>query len=320
MSNKILFGNSVGYKINNYLIKKKIIDYLQDNVDVYKFNNNVILSEDDLLTIKNDEYIVVPNIVGDDYIFVAVKLKESYYVVLIERKSLSNFQDINYNNLNIISIQIRLKSETYNGTIFDGRVVNLGGCCAFIINKIYKLYGKDMEKETIYDAYQLTENFISEAYFIDPNMNTILFKLNRIYELNEIDNLINNKIPNSKYKFSSLDFISSDLSKTYRYYYTNQDCKNKTAVMFGKLINVDVVELFSQDENNKIKRIGIAHIPDIKTSQICNQYVSESNLSTLKCKLNYRFKKWIPEEIYVKEHDTNTYENIMNMMLDVISH
>ena len=31
-------------------------------------------------------------------------------------------------------------------------------------------------------------------------------------------------------------------------------------------------------------------------------------------------RKWIPEEIYVKEHDTNTYENIMNMMLDVISH
>ena len=40
MSSKILFGNSVGYKINNYLIKKKIIDYLQDNVDVFRFNDN----------------------------------------------------------------------------------------------------------------------------------------------------------------------------------------------------------------------------------------------------------------------------------------
>ena len=73
MSSKILFGNSVGYKINNYLIKKKIIDYLQDNVDLFRFNDNLISDEDNLLTIKNQDYIVVPNIVGEDYIFVSIK-------------------------------------------------------------------------------------------------------------------------------------------------------------------------------------------------------------------------------------------------------
>ena len=50
---------------------------------------------------------------------------------------------------NIISIRIRLKLDTYKGTIADGRLVNLGGCCAFIINKVYKLYGEDMEKYSI---------------------------------------------------------------------------------------------------------------------------------------------------------------------------
>ena len=139
MSSKILFGNSVGYKINNYLIKKKIIDYLQDNVDVFRFNDNLISEEDNLLTIKNQDYIVVPNIVGEDYIFVSIKLKENYFVVLIEKKTISNFKNINYNNLNMISIQIRLKANTYEGTVFDGRVVNLGGCCAFIINKVHRL-------------------------------------------------------------------------------------------------------------------------------------------------------------------------------------
>ena len=86
MSNKILFGNNVGYKINNYLFKKKIINYLQSNVDNYKFNYNTITSEDDLLTIKNNSYIVIPNIVGDDYIFISVKLQDMFYVVLIEKK------------------------------------------------------------------------------------------------------------------------------------------------------------------------------------------------------------------------------------------
>ena len=90
--------------------------------------------------------------------------------------------------------------------------------------------------------------------------------------------------------------------------------------MYGKLINVDVIELFSKDENHKIKRVGIAHIPDIKISQICNQYVSTSELTSIRCKLNYRFKKWVPEEIYLEDKNINSYEDIMNKMLDVISH
>jgi hypothetical protein len=320
MSSKILFGNSVGYKINNYLTKKKIIDYLQNNVDVFRLDNNLILNEEDLLKIKNEEYVVIPNIVGEDFIFIAIKINESYFVVLIEKKTLNDFKNINYNNLNIIYIQIRLKIETYKGTIFDGRIVNLGGCCAFIINKIYILNGDNLVNKKIDEVYKLAENFISESYVIDPNMNTILFKLNKIYKLNEINMLVNEKIPNSKYEFSSIDFIDCFCNKTFRYYYTNQDYDIKTATMYGKLINVDVIELFSKDENDKIKRIGIAHIPDIKTSQICNQYISTSKLTPIKCKLNYRFKKWVPEEIFLENKDICSYEDITNKMLDVISH
>lgn len=320
MSSKVLFGNSVGYKIDNYLVKKKIIDYIEKSVDIYRFYDNSILIEDDLLKIKNDKYVIIPNIVGDDYIFVAIKINESYFVVLIEKKTLNNFKNINYNNLNIIYIQIRLKKETYKGTIFDGRIINLGGCCAFLISKIHMLNGNYLKDKKIYETHKLAENFISDSYVIDPNMNTILFKLNKIYELNEIDMLINEKMLNSKYKFSSLDFIDTYCDKTYRYYYTNQDYDLKSAIMYGKLINVDVVELFSKDQKNKIRRIGIAHIPDIKTSQICNQYISQSELTTIKCNLNYRFKKWVPEEIYLDNKNVCTYEDIKNKMLDVISH
>jgi hypothetical protein len=320
MSNKIIFGNNVGYKINNYLLKNKIINYLESSIDKFKLCDNIIIEEENLLTIKNDSYVAVPNIVGDDYLFVAVKLQDIFYVILIEKKTLQNMQNINYNELNMISIRIRLSIDVYKGTIFDGRIVNLGGCSAFIINKIYKLYGDDMIDNTIHEVYKNAEKFIDESYIIDSNMNSILFKLNRIYELDELDKLINEKIPNSKFKFSSIDFIASDLSKTFRYYYTNQDYKIKQAVMFGKLISTDVIELFSKDENNKIKRIGIAHIPDIETSRICNDHISESELSLLKCKLDYRFKKWVPQEINLESIEVTDYNEINNMMIDVISH
>ena len=229
-------------------------------------------------------------------------------------------QNINYNELNMISIRIRLSSEVYNGTIFDGRIVNLGGCSGFIINKIYKLYGNDTQNNTIYETYQDMEKFIEESYIVDSNMNSILFKLNRIYELDELDKLINEKIPNSKFKFSSIDFIASDLSRTFRYYYSNQDIEIKEATMYGKLISTDVIELFSKDDHDKIKRIGIAHIPDIKTSRMCNEHISNSDLSILKCKLDYRFKKWIPHEICCEDIEVTNFTNITNMMVDIISH
>jgi len=320
MSNKIIFGNNVGYKINNYILKKQIIKYLESNIDSFKLCDNTIIEEENLLTIKNDSYVVIPNIVGDDYIFIAVKLQDIFYVILIEKKTLQNMKNINYNELNMISIRIRLSIDVYKGTIFDGRIVNLGGCSAFIINKIYKINGDDMIDNTIYETYKLAENFIDESYIIDSNMNSILFKLNKIYELNELDKLVNEKIPNSKFKFSSIDFIASDVSKTFRHYYTNQDYETKQAVMFGKLINTDVIELFSTDENNKIKRVGIAHIPDIKTSIICNNHISESELSLLKCKLDYRFKKWVPQEINLESIEVTEYNEIINMMMNVISH
>ena len=121
----------------------------------------------------------------------------------------------------------------------------------------------------------------------------------------------------SKFKFSSIDFIASDLSKTFRYYYTNQDYEIKEAVMYGKLINVDVIELFSEDSNKKIKRIGIAHIPDIITSRMCNEHISTSELSLLKCKLDYRFKKWIPQEIHLDKIGVNNYNDIIKLYLIV---
>ena len=38
MTEKLEFGNNVGYKINDYVIKKKIIDFLLNNVEEFNFN------------------------------------------------------------------------------------------------------------------------------------------------------------------------------------------------------------------------------------------------------------------------------------------
>ena len=46
-----------------------------------------------------------------------------------------------YEIFNIISLKIRLNLRSYDGTIFEGRLVNLGGSNVFIINKVFMLNG-----------------------------------------------------------------------------------------------------------------------------------------------------------------------------------
>jgi len=83
---KIDFGNNVGYKINNYLIKKKIINYLLNTVEPYHFNYTEIINENHLMNIKNSQYFVSPNIRGEDFIFVSKKINNIYYCVIIKKK------------------------------------------------------------------------------------------------------------------------------------------------------------------------------------------------------------------------------------------
>lgn len=315
MNTKILFGNNVGYKINNFLTKKKIIDYLFKNVNENKLKNNLITSENDLINIKNLNYNILPNIVGENYIFIAIKIKEIFYSVLINKNSLDD--NINYNKLDIISIKIRLKHEVYKGSILDGRIVNLGGCNVFIINRVFKLNGNLLEQYTLNESFNFLKDFINKSFIIDTNMTAILFKLNKIYKINEI-NILKNKLSTSKFNFSSIDFIHPNNKNIYTYYFSKQDITNNEVIIYGKLINVDVIELFTNSKNiNKIKRIGIAHIPDIKTSRLCNQHISNNKLNILKCKLDFRFKKWIPLEINPIDVELTDYEIVINKMKDM---
>lgn len=310
MSTKILFGNNVGYKINNYLTKKKIIDYLQKNIDSFSLKNNLILSKDNLTEIHNNEYNVLANLEGTEYLFVIVKLNNFYCLCLIEKMTLNDFNNINYNDLNIIHIKIRVNKLAYDGTIFDGRIVNLGVRLMFIINKVYMLNGENMTNYNVSKVTYLTKEFINKCCITDNNMNSIVLKLNNIHKLSKLTDIVSN---NKKY--DSIDFVSKNLDKTFRYYFNKNDYEKMTCNIYGKIIGIDVIELFANNKDNQIKRIDIAHIPDIKTSRLCNTYVLKDNLSLLKCRFNTSFKKWIPEELLDDSSKADTYENIKIKML-----
>ena len=107
------------------------------------------------------------------FTFICKKFKDKYYVCLIEKKTI-DFK--NFNKINIISVKIRLKIKSYEGCIFDGRIVNLGGCCAYLITKPFMVYGKLIERN-FKNSLECLKEFVNESYIVDPNMNSILFKI-----------------------------------------------------------------------------------------------------------------------------------------------
>lgn len=319
MNNKIDFGNNVGYKINDYATKKKIVDYLLSNVEYFKFKFQNITSEDDLLKLKNLQYYISPNIKGDEYIFLSKKINNIYYNVIIKKDTIRDEKDINYNDLIIVSLKVRLCKNTYEGTIFDGKIVNLGGCSVFLINDCLMLYGKDISDHQLDTRFDKINSFLESSYIIDNNMNVIDFRLNKLNELSEIKDLVYNRMKKSVYDFDSILFSPKNKNSKYIFHLNNKKSVSLEKNLLGKKIDTDVIELFSKDENDELRRIGISHIPTIKCSKICSKHIFDK-LTPIKCRLNTKVKKWEPIEIYLDENILiDKYSDIKDIMMNLIT-
>lgn len=319
MTEKLEFGNNVGYKINDYLTKKKILDFLLNNVEEYNFNYQVINNESHLMKLKNLQYFVTPNIAGDNYLFVCKKINNIYYNVIIKKKTLGNLENINYNNIIMLSLKVRMSTSTYNGTIFDGKIVNLGGCSVFIINDAYMLYGQDLLEDNLDKRHEKVNKFLDESYIIDNNMNVVDFRLNKLNDISDIKDLVYNRMDKSVYNFDSIAFLPKVKDQKYIFYFNNKHSYIMEKNMLGKKIDVDVIELFTKDVEDDTRRVGIAHIPTTKCSKICAQHITD-RLTPIKCRLNPSFKKWEPIEIYIDDNiKIDSYEDIKEIMMNVVA-
>ncbi len=185
-----------------------------------------------------------------------------------------------------------------------------------IKSKIFNYLVESVSKSKL--ESNLIRNECNLNELLDNNY-SILFKLNRVYKIHEFDDLLSNKLKSSKYKFSSIDFVKSNFENTYRLYFSNQDYSSNFVNILGKLIDIDVIELYAKDNMNKIRRIGIAHIPDINTSLLCNKFISKNELSNLRCKFNFKFKKWVPLKVINEKYfECAKYEDINNYMCNII--
>jgi hypothetical protein len=315
---------------NEYLeddfTKQQILEYLYNTIELSNYKYKLIEYEYDLPLLKEKPYFVSPNYNGIHSLLIFIKIKEKFLSFIIDRRTLTyNLKQIDYGKVKMIPIFYRFNKDIYDGTIFDGVYLynHIGGTKHFVVNDIYYFRGKNMLGDKMINKILNVSTYLETANQ-DNNMNNLIFIVNKLHPLNEIQQLINVYIPKSKYNKSikGIAFYSEFSGAKLIYLYNNISNEEQkiekpneirlshiepgtTKTFKMKKTNiVDVYNLFLGqkliEDNKKLfkyKNIGIAYVPTKECSFFCKDAFMNCEELLMDCKLDVEKNRWIPVKL-----------------------
>jgi hypothetical protein len=205
-SKRVMIGNSYGYILED-AIKKGIIDYLYKTINLANYRYNLLTAVHKLKYLQENEHYISPNFKGYNYLLIITTIYGMNYAVIIDRRKLSyHKQQIDYNNLQILKIKIDVSENIYNGTIFDGKLINNKSNYVFLIQDCLYLMNTyltnmDMIEKLNYVKIIMNSQFNStNGSHSCPNFE---FKINKLQTYNDLEDIITN--------MNSLEYQSSGL-------------------------------------------------------------------------------------------------------------
>jgi hypothetical protein len=176
------------------------VEHVYNSIDLSRFRYELLEFKNELPQLLEKKYYVSPNFSGSNCLLVFSKIKDKYYQFLIDRKTLSyNSKKINYDMIKLMYVDIKLDINIYKdrGSIFDGVLIQNNNKKIFIITDVYMFKGQDTIDTPINLKLLSVSTYFNSTYKKDKN-NDMRIMINDLYELDEIDTLINNKIPENK--------------------------------------------------------------------------------------------------------------------------
>jgi len=331
MSKKISFGSSDSYIILDLVTKQKIIDYVYSklNLSNHRFN---MLNKMKLEFLSNNEHYVSPNFKGFNYFLIFMNLEtngeKKKYCIAIDRRKLSYHIDhIELKSVFMAKIHMKVSESIFNGTIFDGKLIESSDKFIFLIQDCFYLMGKKILDMEMSQKMGHLDNIL-KIHFSDPNVcDNFSIKLNTLCKYDGLENLIDNILPNCsipthglvfypKYSGISIIYIVKKFNKVDIETNQVQNSESKTFDMinnFDKYIKnrvysfengpktriywlsrTNIPDVYNLSEKEDSEKLGIAHIPSIKTSHLCDEKIKENKPIKFNCVYYTKFKKWIP--------------------------
>jgi hypothetical protein len=327
MLKKINIGSSDGYLVD-FEVKNKIIDYMYSKLDLSKYRYIILNNVHKLKFLNDNEHYVSPNFKGYNYLLIMLTINNNNYCVAIDRKKLSYHKSqLDMKTIQIIQINLKTTDSIYNGTIFDGKIIQSNGEYIFLIQDCFYLMGNKMLEMEMNQKMMQLDSILKTHFKKDKNSYCLNFefKLNKLCKYNELETLIknlpklsiqsnglifypkfsgvnilhiekrtdkveintlNNEIIEQKSYHIIHDFVNFLKSRTYSY---ESGDKHKIYWLSRTLIP----DVYDISENSNSEKEGIALIPNLKISQLCDNIIEDKPVK-FNCIYSNKFKKWIP--------------------------
>jgi hypothetical protein len=185
----------------NDILKQQCINHIYNSIDISKFKYLPLEFETELPRLLEKKYFVSANFSGSNCLLVFIKIKDKYYQFLIDRKTLSyNSNKINLSQVKITPVNIKLDINIYKerGTIFDGIFITDKNSKTFVITDVYMFRGQDESLTQMDHKLSSVMAYLSSNYNMNDKENTITLTVNKLFEMNQTDDLIKKTIPKIK--------------------------------------------------------------------------------------------------------------------------
>jgi hypothetical protein len=335
MSKKISFGSSESYMSLDLASKQKIIDYLYSNLNLSKHRFIMLNNVSKLEFLRDNEHYVSPSFKGFNYFFMFMNLEmngeKRKYCVAIDRRKLSYHKDqVELKSVFMVKVHMKVSESIFNGTIFDGKLIESSNKFIFLIQDCFYLMGKKILDMEMSQKMGHLDNIL-KIHFSDPNVcDNFSVKLNKLCKYDGLENLINNVLPSCsiptqglvfypKYSGVSIIHIEKKVdkvdietnqaqvveSKTYDMIYNFVDFIKTRVYSYEKgsktrkfwLSKSNIPDVYNLSEKEDGEKLGIAHIPNVKISHLCDEKVKEDKPVKFNCVYHTKFKKWVPVSV-----------------------
>ena len=267
-------------------------------------------------------FITIDNI---KYCVAIDKRKMSYHknqinlAELLMYKILCNVSDTLFKGT-IFDCKLVNSQKIINGNKVFNYIMLIKDCYLLMSNKIIDI---EMSEKIIH-----IDNIIKTQFKNDASKN-FTFKINKFCKYEDLKNLVENVIPNCDIRCQGLEFypkysginivyldkkqdkinIESNNTEEGKLIYKSYDlitnlpeylkCRKYSYELDGKinkfwLIGTDITDVYNIHESIEEDKIGIAHIPNLKISHLCNQLIKNNEPVKFTCIYDKNYKKWIP--------------------------
>lgn len=332
----VKFGMADSLIINDVGLKSKIIDFLFSSINLSEYRYNMLNNLQKLQFLKENEHYVTPNFMGYNYLLLFLTIDGNKLCVAVDKKRLSYHKNqVILKKVFMYKILVNAQSSIFKGTIFDCKLIhsiendNHKKLYKYfmLIKDCYYLMGNKIIDLEIKQKITHLDNVIRTQFTNGSKCHNFIFKINKLYNYENLKELIENVIPDCKIKCQGLVFypkysginvvyldkpqekveISSTNAgntieaKSYDLIVNMAEylkCRNYSYETNGKLKklwikNTNIPDVFNVYDENEDNKLGIAHIPNLKISHMCKEIVGNDSVKFL-CRFDKDFKKWIP--------------------------